>query len=71
MANLQATQSSHQASTGNLKYFTNEDGEVEYHDEIHDALHTNARVDYTKPIIRNGNTFNRFSRFAVRRSSQE
>ena len=43
-----------QASTGNLQFFTNDDGEVEYHDEIHEALHSNARVDYTKPIIRNG-----------------
>ncbi|KAJ3286839.1 Protein kinase C-like 1 [Borealophlyctis nickersoniae] len=27
--------------------------EEEIHDEIHEALHTVARVDYTKPIIRN------------------
>ncbi|KAJ3078377.1 Protein kinase C-like 1 [Quaeritorhiza haematococci] len=26
---------------------------VEYHDEIHEQLHREARVDYTKPIIRN------------------
>jgi len=28
--------------------------EVEYHDAIHEALHRDARIDYTKPIIRNG-----------------
>jgi hypothetical protein len=27
---------------------------VEFHDEIHESLHREARVDYTKPIIRNG-----------------
>jgi hypothetical protein len=35
-------------------YNPESDGEVEYHDEIHEALHRDARVDYTKPIIRNG-----------------
>jgi phosphoenolpyruvate carboxykinase (ATP) len=35
-------------------FITNQDGEVEYHDEIHETLHRIARVDYTKPIIRNG-----------------
>lgn len=27
---------------------------IEYHDEIHEQLHKEARVDYTKPIFRNG-----------------
>ena len=35
-------------SVYNLKH------EEEYHDEIHEALHRDARVDYTKPILRNG-----------------
>lgn len=38
-----------------MNYITNVDGEVEYHDAIHEALHRDARVDYTKPIFRNGN----------------
>jgi ATP-dependent phosphoenolpyruvate carboxykinase len=37
-----------------LSYIQNGDGEVEYHDEIHEQLHSLARVDFTKPIIRNG-----------------
>jgi phosphoenolpyruvate carboxykinase (ATP) len=37
-----------------LKYSQHGDGEVEYHDEIHEQLHSLARVDFTKPIIRNG-----------------
>lgn len=35
-----------------VKNYPESDGEVEYHDEIHEALHRDARVDYTKPIIR-------------------
>ena len=31
--------------------------EVEYHDEIHEALHRDARVDYTKVIFRNGKVY--------------
>jgi ATP-dependent phosphoenolpyruvate carboxykinase len=27
---------------------------IEYHDEIHEALHRDAKVDYTKVIVRNG-----------------
>ncbi|KAI8904723.1 ATP-utilizing phosphoenolpyruvate carboxykinase [Gorgonomyces haynaldii] len=27
--------------------------DVEYHDEIHEALHRDARIDFTKPIYRN------------------
>jgi phosphoenolpyruvate carboxykinase (ATP) len=30
-----------------------EDDAIEYHDEIHEALHKEAKVDYTKVIIRN------------------
>jgi phosphoenolpyruvate carboxykinase (ATP) len=37
-----------------LNFSQHGDGEVEYHDEIHEQLHTLARVDFTKPIIRNG-----------------
>lgn len=32
--------------------------EVEFHDEIHEVLHDTARVDYTKPIFRNGSLAN-------------
>jgi phosphoenolpyruvate carboxykinase (ATP) len=30
-----------------------ENTDMEYHDYIHDALHKGARIDYTKPIVRN------------------
>ena len=36
------------------KFHQNGDGETEFHDEIHEQLHSLARVDFTKPIIRNG-----------------
>lgn len=35
-------------------FTTNTDGEVEYHDVIHEQLNRDARIDFTKPIIRNG-----------------
>ena len=34
-----------------------EDDAIEYHDAIHDALHKEAKMDYTKVIIRNGTFF--------------